>query len=70
MWVTSLGQEDTLEEGVATHSSILAWEVPWTEVLAGLQSTGLQQSELTQKWVFLCLFVKYAYCRSFKSLTI
>ena len=49
---------------------ILAWEVPWTEVLAGLQSTGLQQSELTQKWVFLCLFVKYAYCRSFKSLTI
>ena len=30
MWVTSLGQEDTLEEGVATHSSILAWRIQWT----------------------------------------
>ena len=31
MWVRSLGQEDTLEEEMATHSSILAWEIPWTE---------------------------------------
>ena len=30
-WVQSLGQEDPLEEGMATHSSILAWEIPWTE---------------------------------------
>ena len=30
-WVRSLGQEDPLEEGMATHSSILAWEIPWTE---------------------------------------
>ena len=31
MWVRSLGQEDPLEEGMATHSSILAWRIPWTE---------------------------------------
>ena len=39
-WVRSLGWEDPLEEGVATHSSILAWRNPWTEELGGLQSTG------------------------------
>ena len=37
-WVWSLGQEDHLEEGVATHSSILAWRIPWTEYPGGLQS--------------------------------
>ena len=36
----SLGWEDPLEEGVATHSSILAWEIPWTEEPGGLQSMG------------------------------
>ena len=36
----SLGQEDPLEEGMATHSSILAWRVPWTEEPGGLQSKG------------------------------
>ena len=41
-WVQSLGWEDSLEEGMATHSSILAWEVPWTEEPGGLQSVGLQ----------------------------
>ena len=40
MRVQSLGQEDPLEEGMATHSSILAWEIPWTEEPGGLQSTG------------------------------
>ena len=40
--VRSLGQEDPLEKGMATHPSILAWEVPWTEAPGGLQSTGLQ----------------------------
>ena len=34
-WVQSLGWEDPLEEGMATHSSILAWRIPWTESLAG-----------------------------------
>ena len=38
MWVRSLGQEDPLEEGVATHSNILAWRVPRTEEPGGLQS--------------------------------
>ena len=38
MWVPSLGREDPLEEGMATHSSILAWEIPWTEEPGGLQS--------------------------------
>ena len=40
--VRSLGQEDPLEEEMATHSSILAWRIPWTEETGGLQSTGSQ----------------------------
>ena len=39
-WVGSLGWEDPLEEGTATHSSILAWRIPWTEETGGLQSMG------------------------------
>ena len=42
--VQSLGGEDPLEEGKATHSSILAWRIPWTEEPGGLQSTGLQRA--------------------------
>ena len=42
-WVQSLGQEDPLEKGMATHSSILAWRIPGTQELSGLQSTGLQR---------------------------
>ena len=42
MQVQSLGGEDPLEECIATHSSILAWRVPWTEEPGGLQFTGLQ----------------------------
>ena len=38
--VQSLGQEDLLEEGTATHSSVLAWRIPWTEEPGGLQSVG------------------------------
>ena len=38
----SLGWEDPLEKGIATHSSILAWRIPWTEESGGLQSMGLQ----------------------------
>ena len=49
-WVRSLGQDDPLEEGMATHSSILVWKIPWTEETEGLQSTGLQS--LTRlKWL-------------------
>ena len=43
MWAGSLGREDPLEREVATHSSILAWEVPWTEEPGGLQSMGSQR---------------------------
>ena len=43
MWVWSLGQEDPLEDEMATYSSILAWEIPWTEESGGLQSMGLQR---------------------------
>ena len=39
-WVQSLGWEDPLEEGLATHFSILAWRIPWTEKPGGLQSMG------------------------------
>ena len=42
-WVRSLGQEDTLEKGMETHSSILAWGIPWTEKPGGLQSMELYQ---------------------------
>ena len=42
-WVQSLGWEDLLEEGMATHSSILAWRISWTEEPGGLQSMGSQR---------------------------
>ena len=42
-WVPSLGLEDPLEEGMATHSSILAWRISWTEEPGGLQSVGSQR---------------------------
>ena len=40
-----MGQEDPLEKGMATHSSILAWRIPWTEDLGGLQTMGPQRVE-------------------------
>ena len=42
-WVRSLGWEDPLEKGMATHSSILAWKIPWTEEPGGLRSVGSQR---------------------------
>ena len=45
MQVQSLGQEDPLEEEMATHSSIFAWEIPWTEEPGGLQSMGSQKNQ-------------------------
>ena len=50
-WVQPLGQEDLLEKGMATHSSILAWRLPWTEQPGGLQSTGLQK--VGHEWFWL-----------------
>ena len=42
-WVQSQGQEDLLQKGMATHSSSLAWRIPWTEEPGGLQSIGSQR---------------------------
>ena len=47
-WVQSLGLDDPLEEGMATHSSLLAWRIPWTEEPGGLQSTGSKESDTTE----------------------
>ena len=49
MWVQSLGWEDPLEEGIASHSSNLAWRIPWTEEPGRLQSTGSQKSRTLLK---------------------
>ena len=51
-WVRSLGWEDPLEKEMATHSSILAWRVPWTEELGGLQSTGRKELDTTEQLHF------------------
>ena len=55
-WVPSLGREDPLEEEMATHSSILAWRIPWTEEFGGLQSVGSQSEvkwkSLSHVWIF------------------
>ena len=50
--VQSLGWEDSLEEGMATHSSIVAWEIPWTEEPGGLHFTGSQR--VRHDWVTEC----------------
>ena len=51
--VQSLGQEDPLEKGMATHSSVLSWEIPWTEEPGGLQFVGSQsQTRLTNTHVY------------------
>ena len=47
-WVQSLGGEDPLEKGMASHSSILAWRIPWTDKPGGLQSMGLQESDTSE----------------------
>ena len=49
IWVQSQGQKDPLEKGMATHSSILAWRISWTEKPAGLQSMGSQRAEYTER---------------------
>ena len=46
--VRSLGQEDLLEKGMVTHSSILAWRIPWTEEPGGLQSMGSKEPDMTE----------------------
>ena len=52
-WLRSLGGEDPLEKEMATHSSILAWRIPWTEEPGGLQSTGCKESDTTEQLHFI-----------------
>ena len=54
-WVRSLGREDPLEKEMATHSSILAWRIPWTEELGGLQSMGYKELDTTERLHFTSL---------------
>ena len=51
--VRSLGQEDPLEKGMATHSSMLAWRIPWREEPGRLQSMGRKESDMTERLHFL-----------------
>ena len=48
MWVQSLNWGDALEEGMATHFSILAWRIPWTEEPAGYSPWGFKESDVTE----------------------
>ena len=53
IWVQSLDWDDLLEKEMATHSSILAWKIPWTQVPGGLQSMGCKESDMTEQLHFL-----------------
>ena len=53
-WVGSLGQEDSLQEGMATYSSTLAWRIPWTEEPGGLQSIRVEKSQTQLKQLSTC----------------
>ena len=55
-WVQSLGWEDPLEESMATHSSILAWRIPWTKEPGGLQSTCHKESNTIEQVTFTFTF--------------
>ena len=55
MWVRSLGQEDPLEEGMATHSSIFACRIPWTEELGGYNPWGRKESDMTEVTEYACM---------------
>ena len=64
-WVWSLGWEDPLDEGMAAHSSILAWKIPWTEEPGGIQSTGSQRvrrdgvTAHRKSWVIIPLHITW-----------
>ena len=62
--VPSLGQEEPLEKGMATHSSILAWRIPWTEEPGGLQSTAKSCLTLATTWT---MTLQASICMEFSS---
>ena len=55
-WDRFLGREDPLEKEMLVHSSILAWEIPWTEELGGLQSMRLQRVDTAELVSFFCFY--------------
>ena len=58
-WVQSLGGEDPPEKEMATHSSILAWRIPWTEEAGGLQSMGSQRVKVLLEAVYSAIQIMY-----------
>ena len=66
MWVCSLGREDPLEKDVATHSRILAWEIPRTEKPGGPQSTGLQKSHNLETNTNKCIIYSQSWSSTLK----
>ena len=64
-WVQSLGREDPLEKEMATHSSILAWRIPWMEEPGGLQSTGSQSQTRLSDFTFTFQWMNMQICNSF-----
>ena len=65
-WVQSLDWEDPLEKGRVTHSSILAWRIPWTEEPGRLQSMhGVEESEMTEQLILLFLSRTLNLCPDF-----
>ena len=75
-WVWALGWEDQLEKGMATHCSVLAWRIPWTEEPDGLQYMGHKELDMT-KWltymhvqVYVCMYVCVSMCVILKLLNI
>ena len=66
-WVRFLGQEDLLEKGMATHSSVLAWKIPWAEKPGGLQSMGSQRVRhdwATNTFIYMCVYI-YTYVHTY-----
>ena len=68
--VRSLGQEDPMEKEMATHSSILAWRIPWMEEPGRLQSTGSQSRTRLSDFTFFSLSHTYMYVRSVVSVSV
>ena len=50
-WLQSVGQEDPLKKGIAIHSSILAWRIPWTEDLVGYSPWGLKELDIAEQLI-------------------
>ena len=64
-WIQSLGQEDPLEKEMATHSSILAWRIPWTEDLVGYTPWGRKELDMTEVYsqvIQMCVCVCVCVC--------